>query len=75
LSIAALGIAVVYLLIVVAGAIGALLVLIWLFGETSSVTARTGHETAEGLRGANRFGTGSTPSSPVESERSDEKAA
>jgi hypothetical protein len=75
LSIATLGIAVVYLLIVVAGAIGALLVLIWLFGETSGVTARTGHETAEGLRGTNSFGAGGTPSSPVEPERSEEKAA
>lgn len=75
MSIATLGIAVVYLLILVAGAIGALLVLIWLFGETSDVTTKAGHETVKGLRGANRFRAGSTSSAPGESERSEEKAA
>lgn len=75
MSIATLGIAVVYLLVVVAGAVGALLVLIWLFGETSEVTARTGYEATKSSRGTNRFGAErSTPSSSVERERSEEAA-
>lgn len=74
MSIATLGIAVVYLLIVVAGAVGALLVLIWLFGETSEVTARTGHEATKSSRGTNRFRMERSTPSPVEAERSEEAA-
>jgi hypothetical protein len=50
-GIAALGIAVVYLLILVAGAVVALLVLVWLFGDAPGVSARTGHRRA-GVRPA-----------------------
>ena len=41
LGIAALGIAIVYLLVLVAGAVGALWVLVWLFGEAPGEGART----------------------------------
>ena len=59
--------AVAYLLIIVAGGIGALVVTIWLFGETPGGTTRTGRETVKHLRDADGF--------PVEPERSEDKAA
>jgi hypothetical protein len=37
--------AVAYLLIIVAGAIGAILVVIWLFGETAGAATSTGDKT------------------------------
>ena len=67
MSIAALGIAVAYLLILVAGAIGALFVMIWLFGETPRGTTSTKCETVKDLPSAARR--------PVEPERSEDKAA
>ena len=75
LSIAALGIAVTYLLIIVAGAIGALLVMIWLFEDTLDATTRTGRETVKDLRYPDGVGMESTPSALVEPERSEDKAA
>jgi hypothetical protein len=75
LSIAALGIAVAYLLIIVAGAIGALWVIIWLFGETPGAPTRTEYETVKDLRNTSRFGAGSTPSAPAEPKRSEVRAA
>jgi hypothetical protein len=67
LSIAALGIAVTYLLIIVAGAIGALFVTIWLFGETPGETTSTKCEAVKDLPNA--------AGRPVEPERSEDKAA
>ncbi len=67
MSIAALGIAVVYLLIIVASALGALFVMIWLFGETPDGTTNTGRETVKDLPNAARR--------PVEPARSEDKAA
>jgi hypothetical protein len=75
LSIAALGIAVTYLLIIVAGAIGALLVMIWLFEDTLDATTRTGRETVKNLRYPDGVGVESTPSALVEPEHSEDKAA
>ena len=75
LSIAALGIAVTYLLIIVAGAIGALLVMIWLFEDTLDATTRTGRETVKDLRYPDGVGMENTPSALVEPERSEDKAA
>ena len=75
LSIAALGIAVTYLLIIVAGAIGALLVMIWLFEDTLDATTRTGRETVKDLRYPDGVGMEGTPSALVEHERSEDKAA
>jgi hypothetical protein len=75
LSIAALGIAVTYLLIIVAGAIGALLVMIWLFEDTLDATTRTGRETVKDLRYPDGVGVESTPSALVEPEHSEDKAA
>jgi hypothetical protein len=63
LGIAALGIAIVYLLVLTAVGVGALWVLVWLFGEAPGEGARTGRETTGGSRSADRFGAGSTPSS------------
>ena len=75
MSIAALGIAVTYLLIIVAGAIGALLVMIWLFEDTLDATARTGRETFKDLRYPDGVGMESTSSALAEPERSEDKAA
>ena len=67
MSIAALGIAVAYLLLIVAGAIGALVIVIWLFGETPGGTTSTRRETVKELPNAARR--------PVEPEHSEDKAA
>ena len=75
LSIAALGMAIAYLLIVVTGAIGALSVMIWLFGDTPSVDRRTVRGTFGSLRDADSFGSGSTSSSRVEPGHLEDKAA
>ncbi len=75
MSIAALGIAVTYLLIIVAGAIGALLLMIWLFEDTLDVTTRNGRETVKDLRNRDSVEMEGTPSALVEPERSEDKAA
>ena len=75
MSIAALGIAVAYLFTLVVGATGMLLVLIWLFRDTSDVDRRTERETFSGLRGAGSFEPGSTSSARVEPGRPEDKAA
>jgi hypothetical protein len=75
LSIAALGMAVGYLLIIVAGGIGALVVTIWLFGETPGATTSTRRETVKDLQNGSRSRVESTSSAPVTSERSENKAA
>lgn len=49
MSIASLVIAVAYLLLIVVGSIGALLLLVWLFRDTPS-GARTHHEATKGAR-------------------------
>ena len=67
MSIAALGIAVAYLLILVAGAIGALFTMIWLFGETPAGTTSTKCETVKDLPNAAHR--------PVKPARSEDKAA
>lgn len=75
LGIAALGIAMVYLFAVVAGFIGALLALVWLFGEAPGEGTRSGHETGEGLRSTDRFWAGSIPPTSVGPDRSEDEAA
>lgn len=71
LGIAALGIAMVYLLAVAAGFIGALLALVWLFGEAPDEGTRT----VERTRNTDRFGTASVPPASVGSEHSEDEAA
>jgi hypothetical protein len=76
LSIAALGIAVVYLLLLLAGATATLLVLVWLFGDAPDVDRRTGSGTFRDLRDVKQLKSGSTSSAQVEkSERPRDKAA
>ena len=75
MEIAALGIAIVYLLAVAAGAIGALLVVVWLFGEAPGEGTRTGCEAVGGLRSADRLGAESAPSASVGLERAEDEAA
>jgi len=67
--------AVAYLLIIVAGGIGALVVTIWLFGETPGATTSTGRETVKDLRHGSRPRVKSKSSAPVTPERSEDKAA
>jgi hypothetical protein len=69
LQIAALGMALAYLLLVVAGTIGMLLVLLWLFQDTPSMTENIGREKIKGSRSAERLGSESTSSALVEPER------
>ena len=75
MSIAALGIAVAYLLLIVAGATGALSVLVWLFQDTPDVDRRTGCETFGGSRDTDRFGLGSIPWAQAESEHREDRPA
>jgi hypothetical protein len=77
LSIAALGIAVVYLLLLLTGAIAALLVLVWLFRDAPGVDRRPKKsETFRDLRDVERFMSRRTCSAQVEeSERPRDKAA
>lgn len=75
LSIAALGMAVAYLLLVAAGAIGALLVLLWLFGDTPGTTEKIGREKIEGSRSAECLGPKGARSVSVEPERWEDEAA
>ena len=76
LSIAALGMATAYLLLVAAGAIGALLVLLWLFGEDMSCTTEDiERDKFESAQSAGRLGSIGTHSAPVEPERWEDEAA
>jgi hypothetical protein len=76
MGIAGLGIAIVYLLILVAGAVGALWVLVWLFGEAPEEGTRAGHhEAVGGMRSADRFGAGGSPPASARPERSEDEAA
>ena len=76
MSIAALGIAVVYLLLLLTGAIAALLVLVWLFRDAPGVDRRPKSETFRDLRDVERFMSRRTCSAQVEeSERPRDKAA
>ena len=73
MSIASLIVAIAYLLLVVVGAVGALLLLVWLFRETPG-GARTRRETTKGARNA-KLGEESTPSAPAEIEPPEDRAA
>lgn len=76
MGIAALGIAIVYLLVLVAVGVGALWVVVWLFGEAPGEGARTGLETVgRSSRSADRFGAGAAPSAPDGPDRSKDRAA
>lgn len=70
MGVAALGMVVAYLLLVAAGAIGALLVLLWLFQDTPGTV-----EKIEGARSAEHLGPGGISSVPVEPERWEGEAA
>ncbi len=73
MSIASLGVAIGYLLLIVVGAIGALLLLVWLFrdkpdGET------TRRQTKKGAK-PTKFGEESTPLTPAEIDPPEDRAA
>ena len=74
MSIASLGIAIAYLLLIIASAVGALLLLVWLFGEEPGVT-ETGRRTTKGMSQSANFGAQSTPSAWAETETSKDRAA
>jgi hypothetical protein len=75
LSIAALGIALAYLFLVAAGAIGALLVLLWLFQDTPGTIEEVGREKIEGSRSVEPLGPVGVSSVSVEPERWEGEAA
>ena len=70
-----MGIAVVYLLVVAAGFTGALLALVWLFGEAPGEGPRTGHVNVEQVQSTDRFGAASMPPASVGPERPEDEAA
>lgn len=70
-----MGMAVVYLLLVAAGAIGALLVLLWLFRDTPGTTEKIGREKIEGSRSAECLGSKGAHPAPVTPERWEDEAA
>ena len=74
MSIASLGIAIAYLLLIIASAVGALLLLVWLFEEGPDVT-ETGRGTTKGMAQSANFGAQSTPSAWAETETSKDRAA
>ena len=75
MEIAVLGIAMVYLLAIAAGSIGALLVLVWLFGEAPDESKGNGRETVGVSPSTERFGAVSTTAASGSPERSEGKAA
>lgn len=75
LGIAALGMAVTYLLLVAASAIGALLVLLWLFRDTPGTTEKIGREQIEGSRSAECFRPKGAHPASVETGRWEDEAA
>ncbi len=75
MGIAGLGIAIVYLLVLLAGAVGALWVLVWLFGEAPGEGAGTGRETVGSSPSADRSGAEGTPSASVGPGRPEDEAA
>jgi hypothetical protein len=75
LGIAALGMALAYLLLVAAGTIGMLLVLLWLFQDTPGMTEKIGREKIEGSRSAERLGSEDKSSASVEPQRWEDEAA
>ena len=75
MGIAGLGFAIIYLLVLLAVAVGALWVLVWLFGKAPGEGTRTGREAVGGSPGADRVGAGGTPSASVGPDRSEEDRA
>ena len=74
MSISSLVIALTYLLLILVGALGALFLVIWLFGETAS-EARTKSQTAKSPRNANIVSEESKLSTPTEIEPPEDRAA
>lgn len=75
MGIAALGMALAYLLLVAAGAIGALLILLWLFQDAPGRIEKVEREKVAGSRGAEHLVLGGTSSIVVKSERWESEAA
>lgn len=75
MDIAALGMMMAYLLLVVTGTIGVLLVLLWLFQDTPGTTEKIGREKFEGSRSVTRLGSEGTPWLPVDPKRWEDEAA
>ena len=64
-----------YLLLVVAGTIGALSALVWLFLDTPGTTEKIGREKIEGSRSAERLGSKGAPLASVEPKRWEDETA
>jgi hypothetical protein len=75
LNIAAMGMMMAYLLLVVTGTIGVLLVLLWLFLDASGTTENIGREKFKGSRSVTRLGSEGKPWLPVESKCWEDEAA
>ena len=75
MGLAALGVAVVYLLLVAVGAIVALLIMLWLFQDAPGKIEKIGCEKAEDPRNAECLRVGGVSSVPVKPERWEGEAA
>lgn len=75
MDIAALGVAVAYLVLVVAGAAVMLSILVWLFRDAPATTEKIGRERIEGSPSAERSGSEGAPSASIEPERWEDEAA
>ena len=75
MGVAALGMAVAYLLLVATGAVGALLVLLWLFQDVPGTVEQIECEKIEGSRSAERLEPGGVSSVSIEPERWEGEAA
>jgi hypothetical protein len=64
-----------YLILVFAGAIGALLILLWLFRDTPGTIEKIGHGKVKGSRSAERMGPEGASSASVEPEHWEDEAA
>lgn len=75
MDIAAAGIAMLYLIFIVAGAALALAALIWLFGDAPDEGAGSGRQPVEDSPGTDRFAAPRKTAAPSGPERSEGKAA
>jgi len=64
-----------YLILVFAGAVGALLILLWLFRDTPGTIEKIGHRKVEGSRSAERMGPEGASSASVEPDHREDEAA
>ncbi len=74
-SIASLAVALMYLFLVLVGAVGTLFLVVWLFREAPSEAKSMTRTTMKRARNANSFSEGGTPPAPTQIELPEDRAA